>query len=80
MFARRRRLLSPDGYFLFTVEAKEGDGFELGPKRRWRHSEAYLREQAGGGRACRGRTCGRLATHAKPISRFRALRSRLAAS
>ena len=38
--------LSPDGYFLFTTEAKDGEGFELGPKRRWRHSEAYLREQA----------------------------------
>ena len=38
--------LAPDGYFLFTTEAKEGEGFELGPKRRWRHSEAYLREQA----------------------------------
>ena len=38
--------LLPDGYFLFTTEAKEGEGFELGPKRRWRHSEAYLREQA----------------------------------
>jgi len=38
--------LSPDGYFLFTTEAKEGEGFELGPKRRWRHSEAYLRQQA----------------------------------
>ncbi len=38
--------LTPDGMFLFTVEKKEGDGFELGPKRRWRHSEAYLREAA----------------------------------
>jgi predicted TPR repeat methyltransferase len=38
--------LSPQGYFLFTAEAKEGLGFELGPKRRWRHSEAYIREQA----------------------------------
>ena len=38
--------LSPDGYFLFTTEAKPGAGFELGPKRRWRHSEAYIREQA----------------------------------
>jgi predicted TPR repeat methyltransferase len=38
--------LSPDGYFLFTTEAKTGDGFELGPKRRWRHSEAYIRAQA----------------------------------
>ena len=38
--------LAPDGYFLFTTEAKEGDGFELGPKRRWRHSDAYLRATA----------------------------------
>ncbi len=38
--------LTPDGYFLFTTEEKSGPGFELGPKRRWRHSEAYLREQA----------------------------------
>lgn len=38
--------LKPDGFFLFTVEAKEGEGFELGPKRRWRHSEAYLRTLA----------------------------------
>ncbi|HEY4274272.1 MAG TPA: methyltransferase domain-containing protein [Rhizomicrobium sp.] len=39
--------LSPDGYFLFTTEAKDDNGFELGPKRRWRHSETYLRETAG---------------------------------
>jgi predicted TPR repeat methyltransferase len=39
--------LSAKGFFLFTTEAKEGAGFELGPKRRWRHSEAYLRETAG---------------------------------
>jgi predicted TPR repeat methyltransferase len=38
--------LAPDGYFLFTTEAKDGDGFELGPKRRWRHSDAYLRVTA----------------------------------
>jgi len=38
--------LASDGYFLFTTEAKSGDGFELGPKRRWRHSEAYIRDQA----------------------------------
>lgn len=37
--ARLRR----DGFFLFTVERAEGEGFELGPKRRWRHSDAYLR-------------------------------------
>jgi predicted TPR repeat methyltransferase len=38
--------LAKDGYFLFTTEAKTGDGFELGPKRRWRHSEAYIRAEA----------------------------------
>ena len=39
--------LNPGGFFLFTTEAKEGEGFELGPKRRWRHSETYLRALAG---------------------------------
>lgn len=39
--------LVPGGHFLFTVEKADGDGFELGPKRRWRHSQAYLRAQAG---------------------------------
>src|ERR1700722_10598499 len=42
--------LAPGGFFLFTTEAKEGQrggpGFELGPKRRWRHGEAYLRQAA----------------------------------
>lgn len=38
--------LSPDGMVLFTAEAKDGEGFALGPKRRWRHSDAYLREEA----------------------------------
>jgi predicted TPR repeat methyltransferase len=38
--------LAPDGQFLFTVEKAEGEGFELGPKRRWRHSEIYLRKLA----------------------------------
>ena len=38
--------LAPDGYFLFTAEKKDGEGFELGPKRRWRHSESYLRDVA----------------------------------
>lgn len=42
--------LKPSGFFLFTTEAKEGQEnnlpFELGPKRRWRHSETYLRALA----------------------------------
>lgn len=46
VFAETRRRLKPDGFFLFTVEKKEGDGYELGPKRRWRHSEIYLRATA----------------------------------
>ena len=41
---------------------KHGDGFELGPKRRWRHSEAYLRELAAAAGLARGRACGRRAT------------------
>jgi predicted TPR repeat methyltransferase len=40
------RVLKPDGFFLFTTEKKEGEGFELGPKRRWRHSQTYLRALA----------------------------------
>ncbi len=39
--------LKADGFFLFTTEAKDGEAFELGPKRRWRHSEPYLRRLAG---------------------------------
>jgi predicted TPR repeat methyltransferase len=38
--------LKPGGFFLFTVEKKEGEGFELGPKRRWRHSDIYIRRLA----------------------------------
>jgi predicted TPR repeat methyltransferase len=37
--------LAPEGFLLFTTEAGP-EGFELGPKRRWRHSEAYLRQAA----------------------------------
>lgn len=46
LFDGVRERLADDGVFLFTVEKKEGEGFELGPKRRWRHSESYLRESA----------------------------------
>ncbi|HWY13884.1 MAG TPA: methyltransferase domain-containing protein [Rhizomicrobium sp.] len=42
------RCLARDGQFLFTVEKSSGPAFELGPKRRWRHSETYLRELAEG--------------------------------
>ena len=49
VFRGARGRLAADGYFLFTVEAAD-DGFaadfSLGPKRRWRHSDAYLRAAA----------------------------------
>jgi len=43
VFRAAAHALVPGGTFLFTVERKDGDGYELGPKRRWRHSETYLR-------------------------------------
>ncbi len=43
LFAGVAMHLSENGMFLFTAEKKEFEGFELGPKRRWRHSETYLR-------------------------------------
>jgi predicted TPR repeat methyltransferase len=46
ILAAAARGLRPGDMFLFTVERKDGDGFELGPKRRWRHSETYLRREA----------------------------------
>ena len=46
LFAGVARTLLPGGHFLATVEKKAGEGFELGPKRRWRHSEDYLRNLA----------------------------------
>jgi len=46
VFERARRNLRDDGFFLFTVESNPSEGFALGPKRRWRHSETYLRELA----------------------------------
>ncbi|MGH6873152.1 MAG: methyltransferase domain-containing protein [Rhizomicrobium sp.] len=46
VFAGAARSLKPGGHFLFTAERKDGEGFELGPKRRWRHSETCLREEA----------------------------------
>src|SRR6201999_4397445 len=41
LFAAVADHLAPGGFFLFTTEAKDGEGFELGPKRRWRHSLPY---------------------------------------
>lgn len=38
--------LAPGGMVLFTIEAGPDNGYELGPKRRWRHGETYLRQMA----------------------------------
>ncbi|HEX4271290.1 MAG TPA: methyltransferase domain-containing protein [Rhizomicrobium sp.] len=46
VFAAAHARLHPDGFFLFTVEMADREGFELGPKRRWRHSETFLRDLA----------------------------------
>jgi predicted TPR repeat methyltransferase len=40
------RRLKSGGTFLFTVEQSYEADFELGPKRRWRHSETYVRKSA----------------------------------
>jgi predicted TPR repeat methyltransferase len=40
--------LRSGGHFLFTIEKDNGDGYSLGPKRRWRHSESYVRAEAPG--------------------------------
>ena len=47
LFRNIARALAPQGMFLFSVErSADAKGFELGPKRRWRHSESYLRSAA----------------------------------
>ncbi len=46
LFTQVRRRLAPDGLWLFTTELGETTELELGPKRRYRHSEAYLRRLA----------------------------------
>ena len=46
VFSSVERRLKSAGTFLFTVEKSHEADFELGPKRRWRHSEAYIRKSA----------------------------------
>jgi predicted TPR repeat methyltransferase len=46
VFAAVRTALRPGGAFLFTVEKLDGEGYALGPKRRWLHSQAYLCKEA----------------------------------
>jgi predicted TPR repeat methyltransferase len=47
LFAAVRLRLKPDGLWLFTTEKSEAEDFGLGEKRRYRHSERYLRALAG---------------------------------
>lgn len=47
-FAGVASRLDPDGAFLFTCEAKNGEDWELTEANRFRHSEAYLRAAAEG--------------------------------
>ena len=46
IFSSAAKRLRAGGFFLFTVERKDGTGYELGEKRRYRHSETYLRGEA----------------------------------
>ena len=46
VFAGVAERLEGGGCFLFTVESKSGEAYELGPKRRYHHSESYLRQEA----------------------------------
>jgi predicted TPR repeat methyltransferase len=46
VFRGAAQRLKPGGFFLFTVEQKTGAGYGLGSKRRYGHSEPYLREEA----------------------------------
>jgi predicted TPR repeat methyltransferase len=45
-FASVEARLKPGGLWAFTTEKAEHDDFALGPKRRYRHGEAYLRRLA----------------------------------
>jgi predicted TPR repeat methyltransferase len=42
-FAAARRAMTLDALLVFTVQSKDGDGFEIGADLRYHHSEPYLR-------------------------------------
>ena len=46
VFGHAARRLKPGGCLLFTLEQDEGENYRLGPKRRYRHSEAYVRRES----------------------------------
>jgi len=45
VFAGVRTRLKGGGFFLFTVEKADSETYELGPKRRYRHAETYIRQE-----------------------------------
>ena len=47
-FTGAHRRLTPQGHLFFTVEKASEGFYSLGEKRRYRHSEAYLRSEAEG--------------------------------
>ena len=46
VFAATRRALRPGGWFAFSAEVRDGEGFVLDTTRRYRHALAYLKEEA----------------------------------
>ncbi len=46
IFAGTHKVLKSGGSFLFTVERGEASSFQLGTRRRYQHSEAYIRDLA----------------------------------
>lgn len=48
LFAALARALAPGGWFVFSTEKSDAleNGYAVGPTRRFRHSEAYLRDMA----------------------------------
>jgi predicted TPR repeat methyltransferase len=46
VFRGAHRRLEPGGFLLATFEKKDGAGYELGPRRRYRHGDDYLRQEA----------------------------------
>jgi predicted TPR repeat methyltransferase len=46
VFSGVARRLEQGGFYLFAVESMVGSGWEQSPMNRFRHSEAYLREEA----------------------------------
>ncbi|MBA1156052.1 class I SAM-dependent DNA methyltransferase [Microvirga mediterraneensis] len=46
VFREAHRVLKPEGFFAFTVQAHEGEGYILGDDARYAHGEPYLRQLA----------------------------------